>query len=114
MAVTMISKKARNTSPEVAIPEDKSGEWVRWAAGASLIAGGCLLLTGRRRAGMVVAASGTAMALLDQQDTVRQWWGTLPHYVDRAQLLAEKAQEVIRGVTEKADTVRRTLARNSK
>jgi hypothetical protein len=43
--------------------------WALYAAGGSLLAGGLLLLTGNRRAGLVTAASGTALALLDQQDT---------------------------------------------
>jgi len=37
-----------------------------------------MLLLGQRRAGLVAAASGTALALLDQQETVRWWWNTLP------------------------------------
>jgi hypothetical protein len=109
----MILKKARNTS-EIVDPKDKGADWVRYAAGASLIAGGCLLLTGRRRAGMVMAASGTAMAALDQQDTLRRWWAALPSYVENAQSMVEKTQDVLQGLTEKAETVRRTLTRNSK
>jgi hypothetical protein len=44
-----------------------------------------LLLAGERRAGMVAAASGTALALLDQQQTLHSWWNVLPGYIDQVQ-----------------------------
>ena len=110
MAVTMILKKARNTAAEIAGP-DRDADWVKFVAGGSLIAGACLLLTGRRRAGMVMAASGTAIALLDQQDTLRRWWKAVPRYLDQAESLVGRVQDAVKELGEKGETVRRALGR---
>ena len=113
MAVTMILKKARNTAAETASPDVQRADWLRYVAGGSLVAGACLLLTGRRRAGMVMAASGTAIALLDQQDTLRRWWGSVPRYLDQAQSMVDRVQEVVKDLGEKGETVRRVLTRKT-
>ncbi len=39
--------------------------WIGFAAGGTLVAAGLLLLVGERRAGMVAAASGTALAMTE-------------------------------------------------
>jgi hypothetical protein len=67
------------------ILESEATNWARIAAGGSLLASGLLLLTGNRRAGLLTAAAGTALALLDQQETVREWWEALPGYIDNVQ-----------------------------
>ena len=58
-------------------------DWAKVAACGSLVAGGLLLLTGHKRAGLVMAASGTVLALMDHEDTLKRWWEALPGYVDR-------------------------------
>jgi hypothetical protein len=90
-------------------PKTDSIDWVRIAACGSLIAGGIMLLSGQRRAGLVVAASGTALALLDHEETLRAWWQVLPGYVDKAQMMIEQVQEVVDNVTEKGESLRRVL-----
>ncbi|HXR38767.1 MAG TPA: hypothetical protein VN776_06725 [Terracidiphilus sp.] len=70
--------------------------WVRFAAGGSLLAGGLLLLTGNRKAGLCTAASGTALAILDQQEAVKAWWDALPAYIDNVQNLLGKVEESVR------------------
>jgi len=59
--------------------------WVRIAAGAGLVAGGLLLLTGNRKAGLLTAGAGTALALLDQRDEVKAFWDALPGHIDDVQ-----------------------------
>ena len=86
-------------------------DWAKVAACGSLIAGGLLLVTGHKRAGLVMAASGTALALMDHEDTLRRWWEALPGYVDRAQTMFEQVRDVVEGVTEKGETLRRVLSR---
>ena len=72
-----------------------STNWARIAASGSLLAGGLLLLTGNRKAGLVTAASGTALALLDQKETVQAWWEALPGYIDRVQNLLNRVEESV-------------------
>jgi hypothetical protein len=69
--------------------------WVRFAAACSLGAGGVLLLAGRRREGLLAAATGTALALLDQQDMLRKWWTILPEYIGDVQRLLDQTQSAV-------------------
>ncbi len=59
-------------------PKCDSINWVRFASAATLIAGGALLLGGKRRAGLLAAATGTALRSLDQQDLMQQMVGAAP------------------------------------
>jgi len=93
------------------MPKTDSFDWVRFASCGSLIAAGLLLLSGQKRAGMVMAASGTALALLDHEETLRNWWDAMPGYVDRAQYMLEQVQDVVEDITEKGESIRRVLSR---
>lgn len=66
--------------------------WALFAAAGGLLAGGILLLTGNKKAGLVTAVSGTALAALDQQEVVREWWNALPTYIDKAQNILGKVE----------------------
>jgi hypothetical protein len=87
-------------------------DWAKVAACGSLMAGGLLLLTGHKRAGLVMAASGTALALLEHEETLKRWWEALPGYVERAQTMFEQVRDVVEGVAEKGETLRRVLSRD--
>lgn len=93
------------------MPRTANVDWVKIAACGSLISGGLLLLSGQKRAGLVMAASGTALAMLDHEETIRRWWEALPGYVDRAQYMVEQVREVVDEITEKGEQMRRVLAR---
>lgn len=103
---------SENRSPRIAeMPRRESFDWVKYAACGSLITGGLLLLTGQKRAGLVMAASGTALAMLDHEEKLRHLWEAMPGYVDRAQSMFEQVREVVEDITEKGHTLRRVLAR---
>lgn len=103
-----------NRSPRITgMSETDSFDWVKVAACGSLITGGLLLLSGQKRAGMVMAASGTALALLDNEDTLRRWWDAMPGYVDRAQYMLEQVQDVVDDISKKGESLRRVLSRRS-
>jgi hypothetical protein len=95
------------------MPETDSFDWIKLAACGTLITGGLLLLTGQKRAGLVMAASGTALALLDHEETLRHWWDAMPEYVDRAQYMLEQVQDVVEDITEKGESLRRVLSRRT-
>src|ERR1700751_6369197 len=80
------------------MPESESFDWIKVAACGSLITGGLLLLSGQKRAGVVMAASGTALALLDHETTLRNLWEAMPGYVDRAQSMLGQGQDVVEGI----------------
>lgn len=60
---------------------DDSVNLLRITSAVTLLTGGALLLAGKHRLGLVAAATGTSLALLDQQDTVKKWWAHLPGYI---------------------------------
>jgi hypothetical protein len=86
-------------------------DWVGFAAGGTLVTAGLLLLAGKQRAAMVAAASGTALALLDQQETLRSWWNALPAYIDQVQGVLGKVQDTVSEVAVKREALRRVLER---
>ena len=88
-----------------------STNWVRIASAATLVAGGALLLSGRRRTGLVVAATGTALALLDQQDTLGKWWSQLPTYIDDIQQLLTQAEGAVEEFAAQREKLGKVLGR---
>jgi hypothetical protein len=87
------------------------GDWVRYAAAGTLAAGAILLLSGQRRAGLVAAASGTALAMIDQQATVRTWWDALPGYIANVQNLLGQAQRMVENISAQRDRLREVIGR---
>jgi hypothetical protein len=85
--------------------------WARVAAGGTLLAGGLLMLTGNRKAGLVTAASGAALAILDQQETVKAWWGALPFYIDTVQRVLVQAEQTVAEVAAQRERLHRILSR---
>ena len=109
MAVVHLPRKANQVHAEPRTAEDEALNWVGFAAGGTLIAGGLLLLSGQRRAGMVAASAGAALALLDQKDTLRSWWHTLPSYIDEVQGTLTHVQNTVNGIAARHATLQRIL-----
>jgi len=98
------------TSQDLAVKEVReSMDWVEIAAGSALLVGGLLMLAGKRRAGTVLAASGGALTLLDQQEAVRKWWNRLPGYIEEVQRVADQVQEVAEDLAVKREKLRTLL-----
>lgn len=85
----------------------------RIAAGGVLVAGGCLLLGNYRRAGLVATVAGAALALLDQQETVRMCWNRIPDYVDEVQTFLGRIQERVDEFAAKRQSLEQALTRAS-
>jgi len=86
-------------------------DWAGIAAGSSFLAGALLLLTGRKKAGLAVTAGAMALTVLDQQDTIKEWWNTLPTYLDDAQRVLDRAQNTIEDLAAKRDKLRSMFER---
>ena len=71
MVAVPLSKPVNDSELLPCAPEGGSVHLVRIAAAGTLITSGALLLAGKRRAGLLAAATGTSLALLDQQETLR-------------------------------------------
>jgi len=111
MVVVPLSKPTNDSARPPEAVESESMNWIGFAAGGTLVAAGLLLLVGERRAGMVAAASGTALAMLDQQQTLHSWWNALPGYIDQVQDVLAKVQDTVNEVAAKRQELSRVLAR---
>jgi len=111
MAVVPLNRSEFDARNERNICESEGTNWARFAAGGSLLAGGLLLLTGNRRAGLVTAAAGTALAVLDQQETVKAWWNALPGYIEQAQHALGQVEETVAEVGAQRERLHRILTR---
>lgn len=111
MSVASFPNPENRSSRITEMPRNEQYDWVKVAACGSLVAGGLLLLTGQKRAGLVMAASGTALALMDHEDALKRWWEALPGYVDRAQSMFEQVRDVVEDVAQKGESLRRVLSR---
>jgi hypothetical protein len=86
-------------------------EWARIASGAGLLAGALLLLAGKRRAGLVAAAAGTTLAVLDQQETVKELWNSLPGYIDKVQGVLGKVDATVSEVAAQRERLHKILSK---
>lgn len=74
------------------VAEDQPSPTLRLAAGGTLLAGAVLLLAGKRKAGLALTATGTALTLLHEKETTLRWWAALPFVLNNVQRLVGKAQ----------------------
>lgn len=86
-------------------------DWMRIGVGASLLTGSLLLLTGKRKAGLLLTTAGTALAMLEHKDLVSEWWNALPGYLDQAQRLLDQAAATIDDLSEKRDKIMSLLGK---
>ena len=113
MVVVPLSKPAGNAGEAPRNCGPKSLTWVSVAAAGTLAAGGALLVSGQRRAGLVTAATGTALAMLDQQETVRSWWNALPAYLAEAQGMLSRVQAALDDIAAQRERLHKIMAKSS-
>lgn len=111
MVIIPLSEPAHESRTAPEIDDCEEINWVGFTAGTTLAIAGMLLLSGKRRAGMLAAASGTALAVLDQQETLRSWWNALPVYIDQVQGVLGQVQDTVNEVAMKREALRRALAK---
>jgi hypothetical protein len=88
----------------------ESTNWIRYAAAGTLAASGVLLVTGNKRLGLVIALSGAALALIDQQEAVRKCWDRLPEFLEDVQGLLGKTQAAVEDLSSQSQKLRKVLA----
>lgn len=85
--------------------------WMRVAAAGALATSGVLLMAHKRRAGLTVAAAGTALVILDQQEAVRAWWNRLPSYLEEVQSILTRVQGAVDELSAQGERLRNILSR---
>jgi len=92
-------------------PDRRKPDWTHFVAAGTIVAGAAIIASGRRRTGMTVAALGTAMALVEEQDSVKLWWKRLPGLLDQAQYFLDRAEVYLKEATEKGHRLQGILRR---
>ena len=110
MGIVQIRKRKNDSSEEGNTPQTDSPDWIKFAAGGVLVTGGLLLLTGQRRAGMIVGAAGAGLALVDQKENVQTMWNQVPSYVEKLQTLLTQVQGKVDTIAAKRDSLHRALS----
>jgi hypothetical protein len=95
MVVVPLPNPANNAAADGAAQTPHSNDWLRYAAVGSLVAGGVLLLSGNRKAGLLATMTGATLAMLEQQEAVQAWWLALPGLIDDAGKMLQQAEGLI-------------------
>jgi len=112
MAVVPLSKPVtEKVEPSQRPCGSKPLNWATLASAGTLAASGVLLVSGQRRAGLVTAAAGTAIAMLDQQEAVRKWWNALPAYLAEAQNMLTRVQTALDDISAQRERLHQLLDR---
>jgi len=110
MVVVPLTKTVANADKTYAVGADSSS-WIGMAAAATLAASGVLLVAGKRRAGLLTALSGAALAMIDQHEVVGKWWSALPDYLDGIQDVLGRAQATVEDLSAQGEKLRRVLSK---
>jgi hypothetical protein len=105
MSLSTVPKQIEAHLPRSA----KDVPWVRTVAVGTLITSVVLLLSGKRKAGVAVAAAGTIFALVEEPETVKEWWDSMPRYVKTAQHFLGRVEGFVEQLAEQGETVRRLI-----
>lgn len=111
MVVVPLAKEPNPQGSATPSCRAKPTNWIRIAAATSLAASGALLLTGNRRAGLLTAISGAALAMLDQRDAVCAWWDAIPGYLEEADDWLGRAQAAVTDLSAQGQRLRQVLGK---
>ncbi len=111
MVVVPLSRSVDDSELAPAGEENSSNDWLLYSAAGTLVAGGVLLATGNRKAGLVVAATGAALAMLDQQEAVLSCWNALPGYIAEIQDVLTRVQDAVDEIAVQGAKLREALGK---
>ena len=97
--------RALETVPEI--------HWSHHLAAISMIAGAILLVTGRKRQALAIAAAGAASTLLERPEAAQELWSSLPGHIRTGQDFLVRAESFIEKLGEQAARLREVLGRAS-
>ncbi|HET6218820.1 MAG TPA: hypothetical protein VFE27_17495 [Acidobacteriaceae bacterium] len=80
--------------------------WVRTVAAGSLVTGAVLLASGKRKAGLAVAAAGTVFALLEDPEGVKKVWNNIPDYLDSGHSMLSRFEKFVGELTAQGEKLR--------
>jgi hypothetical protein len=97
---------------EAKLPSNLSSvPWTRSLAAGTLLAGAVLLVLGKRKSALAVAAAGGAIALIEDPESVRRFWNDIPNYVQAGQKMLGRLEGLIEQVAEQGGHLKDVLRR---
>src|SRR5580704_2225657 len=83
--------------------------WVRTVAAGSLVTGAVLLATGKRNAGLAIAAAGTIFALVEDPEGVKRVWNNMPEYLESGHTLVGRFEKFVGELTIQGEKLRKVV-----
>ena len=116
MGITQIPQQVASTVQDAAatlkyqgnriLDEGWNKNWVRTVAAGSMVTGAILLATGKRKAGLAVAAAGTIFALIEDPEGVKAVWNNIPDYLESGQGLLGRFEKFVGELTVQGERLR--------
>lgn len=116
MGITQIPQQVASTVQDAAatlryqgnriLDEGWNKNWVRTVAAGSMVTGAILLATGKRKAGLTVAAAGTIFALIEDPEGVKALWNNIPDYLESGQGLLARFEKFVGELTVQGERLR--------
>ena len=83
--------------------------WVRIVSAGALIAGAVLLATGKRKAGIALTAVGATAALLEDTESTKEIWDSIPTYIESGQQVLGRIERFVEDIAEQGERVRKMI-----
>ena len=116
MGITHIPQQVASTVQDAAdtlkyqgnrlVDQDWNKNWVRTVAAGTLVTGAILLASGKRKAGIAIAAAGTVFALVEDPEGVKKVWNNIPDYLDNGHNLLSRFEKFIGELTSQGEKLR--------
>lgn len=89
-----------------------SSDWTHYLAAGAVVAGGALMIAGHKKAGVAVAAAGTAFALLEEPAVIESWWKNLPSYLAQAQTFLDEVENYLQEAATQGQRIQSVFRRS--
>ena len=116
MGITRIPQQVATTVQDAAdtlkyqgnrlVAQDWNKNWVRTVAAGTLVTGAILLASGKRKAGLAIAAAGTVFALVEDPEGVKKVWNNIPDYLDNGHSMLSRFEKFIGELTSQGEKLR--------
>jgi hypothetical protein len=83
--------------------------WTRSVAAGSLVVSALLLVSGKRKSGIAVAAAGAAIALLENPQAVKEAWESMPRFVRAGQDFLVRLEDFVDELNKQGGRLRKVL-----
>ena len=116
MGITQIPQQVASTVQDAAatfkyqgnriLDEGWNKNWVRTVAAGSMVTGAILLASGKRKAGLTIAAAGTIFALIEDPEGVKAVWNNIPDYLESGHGLLARFEKFVGELTVQGEKLR--------